>query len=446
MMPALSLIPKAAADGATPQRMLLPLSSADTAAVVAWWQREPNSAELAMAQDVLQRMRTGKCWMVCGCRADGALPMLAVFKRDDEVYLRRMPERAPHDERCVFFREHAARADTLVVSPATLHDSLRRRPAKPPAFYELEDRIGMPDAVVDEKNRANKSSAPRAPNIPSMARRMFWMLDAAGAHRFPQYKDVVRRLIETAKGVGVGEATLDEFLFFSPAALSSGLVERALRRCRDLGIGDYVYLMTPVIRQELVDGRSFSVIQYKESSLRIEHAGTIARYGNHEVSWPQLGFFQIDGSGRALAGYLHPIYKTDYWCPVDSDLERRVLGGLWKCVIEKCVIENPADDVSVSFEKPIYAEQGIGVLPDLMITLKGVHETRTIAVEVIGFDDPEYRSRKMSQREELRERYDVAWIDGTLPTREQADIGFVVAEAIDEMQFAARGRRQLERL
>jgi hypothetical protein len=175
MLPVLSLIPKTAADGATPQRELIPLLSADTAAVVAWWQREPNSAELAVAQGVLQRMRTGKCWMVCGCRADGALPMLAVFKRDEEVYLRRMPERARHDDSCVFFREHAARPATLVVSPVTLHDSLRRRPAKPPAFYELEDRIGMPDALVDETDRVNKSSAPRAPNIPSMARRMFWM-------------------------------------------------------------------------------------------------------------------------------------------------------------------------------------------------------------------------------------------------------------------------------
>jgi hypothetical protein len=43
---------------------------------------------------------------------------------------------------------------------------------------------------------------------------MFWMLDAAGAHKVPQYKDVVRPMIETAKGVGVAKQRWMSFYSF----------------------------------------------------------------------------------------------------------------------------------------------------------------------------------------------------------------------------------------
>ena len=401
----LYLIPKHLAGSATERQHALALTDEDHAAMAAWWHRYPTTAEADRATDVFRRMRHGALWLGCDCQGtQAAMPLMSVVRRDDELFLRRMPDRPAHAAPCPYYREHTARGNAAI-SLQQLREGLRERPATAPTFYELEAAAALPDSDPDERSRAPAVRAHRTP-LPSMARRMFWLLDRAAANTIPQSRDILSRMITVARDVAVGASTLDRFMFFSPAAYESGFHVRVAANCRDLGIGEHAYLMAPVIAQRHEESGDVSVVQYKGATVEVPHAGTVRAYGSDEITFPKLGLFQIDAAGHAVSGYLHPIYKAEYWIPVDSDLERRALGWLWKTMID--LSSRIPEGLQVVITKPIYEEPGDGALPDLRIDViddASGEVVRRMAIEILGFTDPQYRARKSAQAEALRQRY-----------------------------------------
>lgn len=403
--PPLFLISKKLAGSSDERAQSTELSATENEAIAAWWQRYPTSEQADLSQGVLRRMRHGGLWLGCRCKGDdGAAPLMSVVLRDDELYLRRLADRPLHDESCLYFREHLARGESVAVTVEQVKDGLRARPAFPPSFYELDADIALPDAPVEDQSTPSVLRHHRV-SLPGMARRMFWLLDQASAHVLPQQRDIVRRMITIARSVAVGESTLDRFMFFSPGALAKQLPAQVAHRCRQLGIGEYAYAMAPVV--EIADraGIRHAVIEYKEERAELPIVGTLSEYGASAISFPKLGFFKLDESGNALAAYLHPVYKVDYWVPVDSDTERRVLGWLWRTMID--LTPAIAVDCEVRITKPIYAEPGDGALPDIRIDVldRGGEVLRRMAIEVLGFTDEAYRARKTAQAITLRTRY-----------------------------------------
>jgi hypothetical protein len=140
---ALHLIAKHHAGTLNERESAVRLSDVEQRALEAWWKRGPNSDERVTAETVFRRMRSGGLWLACDC-VDGAMPLLSVFRRDGELFLRRMPDRPLHRADCLYFREHPAHGPAESISHDALKDGLRRKPLRPPSFYELDSPIGLP--------------------------------------------------------------------------------------------------------------------------------------------------------------------------------------------------------------------------------------------------------------------------------------------------------------
>ena len=403
--PPLFLISKKLAGTTDERASTTALSAQENEAIAEWWQRCPTSDQVDASQGVLRRMRHGSMWLGCLCRGSvSGAPLMSVVQRDDELYLRRLADRPLHNESCLYFREHLPRGENLSVTAEQLKEGLRTRPAFPPSFYELDADIALPDAPAEDQSTPSVLRQHRV-SLPGMARRMFWLLDQASAHVLPQQRDIVRRMIAVARTVGVGESTLDRFMFFAPSALAKQLPAQVAHRCNQLGIGKYAYVMAPVMEVTDRAGIRTAVIAYKDERAELPIVGTFSEYGSSAISFPKLGLFSVDERGNALSAYLHPIYKVDYWIAVDSVVERRVLGWLWKTMIDLSPAIAPNCEVRIT--KPIYAEPGEGALPDIRIDVldRDGEVLRRMAIEVLGFTDDEYRARKAAQAITLRTRY-----------------------------------------
>ena len=98
-MPTLSFVAlHALGDNPSPQM----LSASESMAVKRWWSGDATRAESSASEAVFRRCKVGRLWLACHCQSGEPLPLLAVFRRDDKLYLRRMTERGQHARSCAF--------------------------------------------------------------------------------------------------------------------------------------------------------------------------------------------------------------------------------------------------------------------------------------------------------------------------------------------------------
>lgn len=125
---------------------------------------------------------------------------MSVFRRDDKLYLRRMTERAPHTERCLFFKASIA-VDTdytdlenvTAEQDAAISERLKAAkgvfpaPTQMPSFYALPSEIGVPEGDPNAARATDDSAEPdarrdesRLDREPSCARMLNWYVHTAG--------------------------------------------------------------------------------------------------------------------------------------------------------------------------------------------------------------------------------------------------------------------------
>jgi hypothetical protein len=406
-MPSLSTVADHAITGAADVRAVA-LSPITSLAIEDWWRRGATDDQMQLAQDVFRQCKVARHWIGCDCRGanNAQRPLMGVFEREGKLYLRRMQDRPLHDVSCVYFREHHP-SDVRAVTKEAIIAASTRRPETPPAFYSIAADLADPlDQVDDEPPPAEKHSNGSANPYPTMARKLRWLLDAAGANVFPQERNIVARLIGVAQRTAVGPFSLDRYMYFSPKAFAQGLVSTAAERAIRDGLQEHAYLVTCVAA---IDDDDSLLLAYKDTTLPLRKPHKMSVYrasgADNGVAAPYIALMMVNKNRDVVDAYLHPIYKPDFFCLVDSNEERKFLSELLSISMHL-----REQGVHCRVMKPLYALARSGVLPDFHLVLRraedmaGAREIEVV-IEVLGFDNAGYRLKKQLQAVTLEREY-----------------------------------------
>ena len=411
-------------DNPSPQLM----SASESMAVKRWWSGDATRAESSALEAVFRRCKVGRLWLACHCQGGEPLPLLAVFRRDDKLYLRRMTERGQHARACAFYQEQIAPHNSMRQSSDTdwLSDvdsdltGVVPPPRKPPSFYILPSPIGETEV---ERCAPNAGARPdhghRERDGASCARQLKWLLHAAALHRFPQGSNPLGACLDVAKATAVGPHFLSRYLYFKPSAVTHRVIARAAQAALDDGLDDCAYLMTVVQRiDDALAQQQLRCSYHGEEAVLVAASGTVKVFGQRvETRYPLLTLIKLDRNQTVIDGYAHPIYTPTCWALVDSEYERQTLDLL--CQAARRVT---AGGGLIAIEKPLFEWRETGFLPDFVIEFTKNSSTRYLVVETMGSDDVAYRERKARLREQLSFAYDYVEHDFLLPENQRMDI------------------------
>lgn len=428
-MPALSTVGHhQIADAATMQYTAL--NASENAAIEQWWLGRATRPERHIAQSVFAQCKSGRLWLACHCIGD-QYPLMHIFERDKTLFLRRMQDRPLHNESCVYFREHSGSAEGGATKAGTTEPH-NLRPAEPPAFYSGKAEIGNTRPVHSISSGTPRMNHKRPES--SMAQRLRWLLDAAGANVFPQDQNVVRRLIEVAQRTPVKQHTLDRYMFFTPRAVEQGMLADAARRAAHDGLQEHAFLVACVT--DIEPGNTM-LLEYKGASLRLPEPNKLRVYGSDRTAaagmTPYVALLMFNRNRDIIDAHLHPIYKPEYFCLVDSGEERKVLAELLAVAVRL-----REQGIHSRVMKPLYALTRSGILPDFHIALRrdadieGKHEIE-IVIEVLGFSNEDYRLKKQMQANELATMYRYIAYDTRLPYAARGSLSAAVSAIAAEL-------------
>ena len=386
-----------------------------------------NAAQKALCLALLDRARRDKLWFECGCRRVGSLcPDFHPCRQQNGEY--RLANRrettairpdAPiaHAEDCVFRRVDAERPP-----PARLPDMLG-------GFDAADEELPPPDLSA----RPHKYWKPR-PRVAAEKEETLWgtaskLMERAGLNllgaeeRRPPPGEWLAAIAEAAGSLYLPpRVPASGFLFTDPAAWRSGEVAARLE-AKAAGWPDggqpRAYLCWPV---DEVSGHA--VDPGGEGHVEAPKPVVCPSIGGRPVIGPYLFLGAVARSADRWAcvnACAQPIAALDCPVPVDSNYERQAVDALWRMV--RTLAGNPelaallGGAVGVELEKPltIIKTPAGACLPDFLLTVFrpgayshlpdgpgdprhfGRFDPRDRAhyvIEVMGFDDPEYKRRK----------------------------------------------------
>jgi hypothetical protein len=232
----------------------------------------------------------------------------------------------------------------------------------------------------------------------SLARRLFWLISAAGLNRFsgahPDVADQMAALMQAAQRIEiVNGVPLSEVCWHHNDWILKGWAAHKLMGLRRKKLWPENFPMQGYfisVAENIVG----SNIQTHNQSIRVK--GEIRRpvVAENEACGPYLVLCSVrlsdDGKRCELVrAYAHPRMNLSLF-PVDSDYERKA-AELLVWVAEKAAEKDRPFEV----EKPLFdiAQGGKhGCRPDFLLRAGG----KTLVVETMVSDDPGYRERKIA--------------------------------------------------
>jgi hypothetical protein len=374
------------------------LAPGEVQALHDFWLAQETPQQAHALADVLARLHREERWIACGCtNAPKNPPLLGVTKRIDgssqaSYYVRRLTDRAAHQASCVFFFEQTNRDSGRAQHGLSLEER--------PDFVALAGAgARVKHAEAPPKLRTGRSG--KTEREDSMARRLFWLLDRAGVNRWPaEHGNGRAALLRLAEHEELGHGIpMRRLVYFHPAAWQQRWLHGAFELCRRMLWAPSAYWVAEITAADVAGGQ----VQLAGESNWLKVDGHLTAYGDARsgVRFPMLMCAQVvpadNDSGMAISrAYAHPIHSSEYWIPVDSNLERGALGDL--CDVARWL--NDAKQVDVLIGKPLANWRGTDARPDFTVELTGRPDA-VLLVETFGFDDADYLERKQRTLQRL---------------------------------------------
>ena len=372
-----------------------------------------------------QAHRNGR-WFFCDCRSASAAerPVISLRKNEDgRIFLTNLPRtEVPHADGCIFAPGDGARRRMPAI---VFRDVLR------PVAADRE-RADEEEAGDEPQRRIAGPGSGR--QTPTLTGHLRGLMRAASLHRlsvadgFASPGEWIARVAHAARNFRSPEDfRISGLLVTDPEEWTSGHVAKAMDRRE---------------RAWPKNGTPFAWLSWMardigEREVNREHPGlgrvrvltdvVSPAIGSNRVAGPWLFLGEVGrspetGRWECMEACAQPIASARCPVPVDSHNERRALGALCSLIRR---LENDADlgkafggAVRVDLEKPLFDIETVGgpCRPDFILTVMrpegpGRETARSrhllgdaarYAIEVMGFDDPEYETAKTKTHRRMR--------------------------------------------
>lgn len=369
--------------------------------VAAFTQDRATAQEREQGAAVVRKYQQLHRWFGCSCLGTGG-PAPILFPVT-ESHVRRDSARPDHADGCPFEMDKYDRQKQVI--------GLRGR--VPANGFTLAPAIAQPDAAVIDSGARNYASLSKAYYRTRLSQMLFEFLFGAKVHQIGAgtriYEAQLQALHQSARHISLGGGLwLSEVLETDPAKVTVLADRIGARRTWPKGRRPHGVL---VFVAERIEGDAIMTA----TGQRIAVQGPISVFGPGRGARRQGPFIVAvliaSPDGRQplvpLEAYAHPCWSARDVLPLDSSHERRCLDILvafqrWMAA-QSCRVEltKPLYDRSEYF---LGAEAGDRVIkPDfegIIRTAKGDF-LRSFAVEVMGYDDAEYRATKAQVREAI---------------------------------------------
>ena len=274
-------------------------------------------------------------------------------------------------------------------------------PQVPPAFFLDPARLKLA-AQNSELKPKEERAAPQEPTAENnrIGRRLIYLLHGASLNvlrRTDKHPAQFRSLLEFCKQVPTPNGgSLYNLIQARPRAFENGFLLNCAREAANEGLGATCWWICPI--EDFNPDRGVFLANDEDIEVFAPVPGHIRFFGGKIESvvtrFPALMLARCDETG-ILDAYAHPILSVDRWCPVDSHLERSVINeirGLLPALCDEYGIE-------VHITKPVYNWLNTGERPDIVLTTMLGSVEHHLVVEVMGFTDEKYVSRKAQLRQ-----------------------------------------------
>ena len=396
--------------------------------------RDADEDERALYIRVLRHVRANDLWLLCDCRdeEDEERPVIVPRRVGHEDFrLANLPDpEVAHAEGCVFGpvadEDDEGKPASGGRAPRPVHDD-RLDPFAPADRPEDEDRV-MP--TMPPRRIMGVSRGPRHRKLGGMLR---LLMQTARLNRLDDIealsppRDGLAEIARAAEQFTIADGMpASAFLFTDPASWTEGEVVRRLEAAEPdwpRKAKPFAMLCWPAL--------SMSDHAINPEHRYAGHVGVVSEVthlavGSNRISGPWL-FLGIvarppeGGRWACLQAFAQPVIAQEYPLPVDSHQERRAFAVLRSRVrqLERDPRLQQAlgGPVRVELEKPLttFLTEPESCLPDFLITVTppgievgaaagrrdGLARTRYI-VEVMGFEDARYETRKARTHAAMR--------------------------------------------
>jgi hypothetical protein len=369
-----------------------PLDFSATKAIHAWWQGRATAHDSTVVSTLLADLHLKSQWLACDCQSGMNRPFLAPARRDDLHYLKRLPQRPPHAESCVFWSESVETATS-----AGGEGGVAQMGGAPSFLVASDDDAKVSDRT---KNADSKVDAKvRNAGLPAMAKRLFWLAEKAGFQSVPFKPNAIEELLAVANNLSVSSKNpnfkLGQMLYCTPKVWTDGWADTAFNRCLAAGIPESCWWIQCAVGIDMKT-RSIRYLNKDGYPFDVPVAGELKVFGGDcsTARFPMLVIGVLrkrkDGSVEMQKAYAQPVNDEHHWMLVDSNLERQTIADL-RAV---CRWLHDEKGVSVKIDKPLFDWNNTGERPDFVLTLERNGNIRHLVVETMGYDDPAYESRK----------------------------------------------------
>ena len=380
-------------------RLVIPLDASATNAITRWWLGHAlRTSDTDLVSDILSQLHTQQHWLRCNCiKSKQAFAFLFPARNENSIYLKRSNKDRAHHESCVFWNEQAMDGEGAPVE----HAHQNEFDTNPPSFVFEETPTHLP--VRQAAAADNKANSVHGASKSKNAKRLFWLMHAAGLQTTPS-KSPIPSLLDAAQRVSIkGDLMLNHILFCTAKAFTENWFQSAYKRCHEAKVKPVAWWLQVVEHIDL-DQRIIHFHDKTLPNLKIQPASVLKIHGgdNRVSRFPMLMLMSITESSNqeleVVEIYAHPMYLPHVWLLVDSNLERQTLRSL----VNVCHWLQHKKQVLINIQKPLFDWRSTGERPDFVLTSSDHHSIdSSFFVETMGYDNPEYLQRKDELRIKL---------------------------------------------
>lgn len=317
---------------------------------------------------ILHKVHAADLWVACDCRTDDTPILFPRLESNGRYVPVRNPERAPHDEDCVF---HWAEGS---LGQPNIHS------AKPHEWPDLIlFRPGREQQTAPHVSHGN--SGPSIKRVDRLEQIFLKLMEEAYLNRmtakFVGIKEQFESIRSVAKGkpIGLNDFTLDQVLWTHPDWVIKDWAVHALQKLRNAGWpmnlplqGFVVTLAENIVDKAIyLEGGTVLNIEGRLTRIRLPDGAPV---GGPHVVIIGVKMDEITEKLHLMRAFAQPILEAHNIYPVANAQQRQTAHAL-RWVLKK-VAESNKNTVQVEVEKPFYPiefeeESSKSVLPDFIV-------------------------------------------------------------------------------
>ena len=368
--------------------------------------------------------RERRLWILCDCRDGGASdrPVISLVRKEDgRIFLSNLPRaEVPHVDGCIFAPGDGARRRMPAI---VFRDVLR-----PVAARAAEEASG-------ERPQRRLTGPGTDSQDPSLAGHLHRLMQAASLHRlsvsegFASPREWLARITRAAGTFRPPESTPEnigtaDLLVTDPKRWTSGHIAKVLAQLEPVWPKKGAPFAWLCWMARDIAGCEVNGAHPHLGHVRVLTDPVFPTVMGNRVEGPWLFLGEVGrspetGRWECLEACARPIASARCPVPVDSHNERRALGALrsaiWSLENNAKLGEAFGSAIRIDLEKPLFDIETVGgsCRPDFILTvirpgcdpaddrhLLGGSERYVI--EVMGFDDPDYESKKAETHRRMR--------------------------------------------